>query len=80
MDKITKPVKPEEDKFIFTEGIDYFTEYPEKCFEQVQEGKDYIRENHSWKAVGLEWEAVLKDIHEYGKEAAKEEDPKTENP
>ena len=25
MDKITKPVKPEEDKFIFTGGIDYFT-------------------------------------------------------
>lgn len=25
MDKITKPTKPEEDKYIFTEGIDYFT-------------------------------------------------------
>ena len=25
MRKITKPTKPEEDKYIFTEGIDYFT-------------------------------------------------------
>lgn len=25
MDKITKPTKPKEDKYIFTEGIDYFT-------------------------------------------------------
>ena len=25
MNRITKPIKPKEDKFIFTEGIDYFT-------------------------------------------------------
>lgn len=25
MDRITKPTKPEEDRYIFTEGIDYFT-------------------------------------------------------
>lgn len=25
MDRITKPTKPEEDKYVFTEGIDYFT-------------------------------------------------------